>query len=285
MTAEDPPDDVTAPDHAAAVAAAQHAGHPRGHDYDKGSPHLRHASLRTVVEGRLRRLVGEQIAARESCRVLEVGAGHGTFTRCLLDAGAVVTVTEASADSAAYLRAQFAGSGDVEVIHDDSGEQILGSEGTWDLAVMTSVLHHIPDYLSFLDRLYVLIAPGGALFTVQDPLYYPNMPRFAHVAERGAYFSWRVTQGDVLRGARAQVRRRRGRYDDSDPSDLVEYHVVRKGVDERAIAELLSSRFADVDVFTYWSSQAPVWQWLGERTSIQTHFGVEARGRLPHEVA
>lgn len=266
-------------DHAAAVVAAQQTGHPQGHDYDTGSPHLRHAVLRSMVETRLRRLVAERIATGNPCRVLEVGAGHGTFTRCLLEAGASVTVTEASAASAAHLRRQLAASSRVEVVYDESGEQILASGRTWDLAVMTSVLHHIPDYLSFLDRLSLLIGPHGAIFTVQDPLYYPRMSRAAHLAERGAYFSWRVAQGDVRRGLRAHLRRSKGRYDDSDPSDLVEYHVVRQGVDEVAVAEVLSPRFEAVEVFTYWSSQAPVWQWLGQRTGLRTHFGVEARGR------
>ena len=275
MTANEPDD------HTAAVVAAQRAGHRQGHDYDKGSPHLRHASLRSDVERRLRRLVAEQLGVREGCRVLEIGAGHGTFTRCLLDAGAVVTVTEASAASAEHLQREFAATPDVEVVYDESGEQILDREGSWDMAVMTSVLHHIPDYLSFLDRLTGLLSPEGAIFTIQDPLYYPRMPRLAHLAERGAYYSWRVTQGDVLRGVRSHARRRRGEYDDGDPSDLVEYHVVRQGVDERAVAELLGTRFRDVDVFTYWSSQAPLWQWLGQRTPIRSSFGVEARGRLP----
>jgi phospholipid N-methyltransferase len=234
-----------------------------------------------MVETRLRRLVAEQIATASGCRVLEIGAGHGTFTRCLLDAGATVTVTEASAASAAHLRREFAGSGRVEVVHDQTGELILGSRRTWDLAVMTSVLHHIPDYVSFLDRLCALIGPQGAILTVQDPLYYPRMTRFAHLAERGAYFSWRLAQGDVRRGVHAHLRRRRGEYDDSEPSDLVEYHVVRLGVDEAAIAQILAPRFADVELFTYWSSQARVWQWLGQRSGIRTHFGVEARNRLP----
>ena len=267
-------------DHVAAVVAAQGAGHAAGHDYDEGSPHLRHSTLRSMVETRLRRLVAERLAHVGRCRVLEVGAGHGTFTQCLLDAGATVTVTEASAASVDHLRQTFANIDRVEVVHDESGEQVLASASTWDLAVMTSVLHHIPDYAGFLDRLCALVEPDGAIFTVQDPLYYPRMSRTAHLVERGVYFSWRLTQGDLGRGVRAHLRRRRGEYDDTDPSDLVEYHVVRQGVDERAVAELLGLRFQDVEVFTYWSTQAPLWQWLGERTRLRTQFGVEARGRL-----
>lgn len=261
-----------------AVVAAQDAGHAEGHDYDRGSPHLRHAHLRSMVEDRLRALVTARIAESGRCRVLEIGAGHGTFTACLVAAGAEVTVTEASAASAAHLRRTFEHSGRVEVRYDETGEEILAEERTWDLAVITAVLHHIPDYLGFLDRLCSLIGPGGSIFTVQDPTFYPRRSRLTHRADRGAYLAWRLFQGDYGRGLRTRLRRLRGVYDEHEPSDLVEYHVVRDGVDEEAIRRLLASRFAGVDVFTYWSTQAPVLQRLGERIGLVSNFGVQATG-------
>lgn len=264
-------------DHVDAVVAAQDSTHSSEWDYDIGSPHLRHDSLRTMVERRLRDLVRAAKERNGSCRVLEIGAGHGTFTQCLLEAGATITVTEASADSADHLRRTF---GDqIEVMHDKSGEQVLDSTTQWDLAVMSAVLHHIPDYLGFLDRLATLIADDGSIFTVQDPLYYPRMSRTSHVADRGSYFAWRLLQGNYGRGLSTRLRRLRGVYVDTNPSDLVEYHVVRDGVDEEAIAELLRRHFDEVEIFRYWSTQAPILQRLGERTRLACTFGIEATGR------
>jgi len=34
-----------------------------------------------------------------------------------------------------------------------------------------------------------------------------------------------------------------------------------------------------VEIFRYWSTQAKIWQRLGERTRMVTTFGVEATGR------
>ncbi|MEO6604726.1 MAG: methyltransferase domain-containing protein [Aeromicrobium sp.] len=265
------------PDHLQAVSRAQDAAHPDEFDYDKGSPHLRHTKLRTMVEARLTALVQQGIERSGSCKVLEVGAGHGTFTRCLLDAGAVVTVTETSSASAEHLRRFFGDS--IEVRFDETGEGILGEAAQWDMAVMTSVVHHIPDYLSFLERLAGLIVEGGTIFTVQDPLYYPRMSAFAHRFDRAAYYAWRLAQGNYGRGIATQLRRSRGVYLDTEPSDLVEYHVVRDGVDEEAIQSLLVKLFDDVEIFRYWSSQAPAMQRLGAVTPVKNTFGVEATRR------
>ena len=148
----------------AAVLRAQDHAHAEGHDYTKGSPHLRHDSLRLGIEARLRRLVRDAVARTGACRVLEIGAGHGTFTRTLLDAGATVTVTEASRASADHLLLEFACDDRVHVVHDESGEFLLDQAERWDLAVLISVVHHIPDYLAFFRGLQEVVAEGGAIF-------------------------------------------------------------------------------------------------------------------------
>lgn len=259
------------------VTAAQDIAHDAAHDYAKGSPHLAHPRLRAEIEGRLRRLVRDLIARNGSCRVLEVGAGHGTFTQLLLDAGAEVVVTEVSSASADHLRRVFAGDDRVEVRHDESGDDILRGEEEWDAAVMISVLHHIPDYLAFLDRLQGHISSGGAIFTAQDPLWYPRRTRPSHWASRGSYFVWRLAQGSYRQGLATRLRRLRRVYDHTAPSDLVEYHVMRQGVDEEAIRLLLAEQF-DVEVFCYWSSQGAFFHRAFEHTRLRSDFGVVATG-------
>jgi hypothetical protein len=257
------------------VFEAQDEAHASGHDYVKGSPHLRHPQLRGMIVARLQELVRASIQRTGDCRVLEIGAGHGTFTSTLVDAGAQVTVTEASAASAEHLEAAFAGTDRVRVIYDETGEQVLGLGETWDLAVIVSVLHHIPDYVGFLRKLEPKIAEGGSIFTVQDPLYYPRRSKLSHRVSRGSYLLWRAFQGDYKRGVATRLRRLRGVYDEAEPSDLVEYHVVRQGCDEEAVRDALADHF-DVEVFTYWSSQGPLFQKAFEKTGLRSDFGVEA---------
>ncbi len=260
---------------------AQDEGHGEGHDYVKGSPHLRHAALRSMVEDRLTGAVRATVERQGSCHVLEIGAGHGTFTDCLLAAGAKVTVTEASQASADLLRAKYAGDDRVEVFYDETGEEMLDGGRTFDAASCIAVLHHIPDYAVFVDRLSGLIAPEGWFFSVQDPLWYPRQPKRVHRTMRAAYLFWRLGQGNYGRGLRTRLRRLRGVYSETDPSDLIEYHVVRDGVDEEALRAVLSPRFGEVEVFTYWSTQSPLFYKLGARTSMCSEFGILAVQRQP----
>jgi hypothetical protein len=76
------------------------------------------------------------------------------------------------------------------------------------------------------------ITVGGAFVSFQDSLWYPRRSPGSLAVERGAYLLWRMGQGQLWRGVASVLRRRRGAYDETDPSDMIEYHVVRKGVDE-----------------------------------------------------
>jgi hypothetical protein len=261
------------------VLSAQEAGHGVGHDYVKGSPHLRHAKLRAMVEDRLTTAVGETIARQGLCHVLEIGAGHGTFTDCLLRAGAKVTVTEASEASANMLKVKYEGNDLVEVLYDETGEDVLTRGRSFDAVACISVLHHIPDYVSFVERLTACLNPSGWFFSVQDPLWYPRRPKRVHRATRIAYLAWRLGQGNFRMGLSTLVRRLRGVYSETNPSDLIEYHAVRDGVDELALHSVLSPRFDTVEVFTYWSTQSPLFYRLGARTQMRSEFGILAEGR------
>ncbi len=259
------------------VVATQNSAHGEGHDYVKGSPHLRHPQLRTMIADQLAALVGETIARKGSCHVLEVGAGHGTFSSFLLHAGARVTVTEASEASAATLTEKFAGRDDVEVFFDSTGGDIFERDDQFDGIVCAALLHHIPDYVTFVSDLTELIEPGGFFYSAQDPTYYPRRNRRTHVAQRGTYFLWRLGQGNYRRGLATRIRRVKGEWTETEASDLVEYHVVRDGVDEQALVTELEQHFDEVELFTYWSTQSPFFQRALARMKLPSEFGLIAR--------
>jgi SAM-dependent methyltransferase len=266
-----------------AMAALQEGRHGEGHDYDVGSPHLRHPSLRHEIVERIRGLVAEQYARRGSCRVLEIGAGHGSFTDHVVAVGAEVTVTEMSRPSLELLRSRFAYNPKVRLVYDADGEEVFRDAAEYDVVLCVSVLHHIPDYLGFVSRLADRVSEGGSFASFQDPIWYPRRSRANLALDRWSYYAWRLGQRNLWQGLSTRVRRARGVLDEGNPADMVEYHVVRQGVDDVALAELLEKRFADVDRWTYWSTQAPSLQAVGTRLGAHTTFGLVGRDRVAQD--
>lgn len=107
------------------MAQLQESEHGATRDYNHGSPHLAHPRLRAHIEEQLRALVEHHVSATGRCRVVEVGGGHGTFTDCLVEAGATVAVTEMSEPSAAHLKVRFAEVPAVTVTYDPDGTRAL----------------------------------------------------------------------------------------------------------------------------------------------------------------
>jgi hypothetical protein len=196
----------------------------------------------------------------------------------LVAAGAEVEVTEMSAPSVEVLRRRFRHNPRVTVTHDLDGSAVL-RDGPLGAAVCISVLHHIPDYLATVRRLVERIVPGGAFLCMQDPLWYPRRSHVSMALDRNSYLLWRLGQGEFRRGIATRARRMRGVYDEENEADMVEYHVVRQGVDEEALRMLLEPEFREVESRHYWSTQSGLLQGIGEVFFPPTTFGIIARNR------
>lgn len=94
-------------------------------------------------------------------QVLEVGAGHGTFTAILSARGVRVVATDVSRRCADVLRERFAGDERVTVLH--GGTDALAGLPPFDSAVLINVLEHIPDDDAALRDLAATLKPGGRL--------------------------------------------------------------------------------------------------------------------------
>lgn len=257
----------------------QESAYGSDRDYRQGSPHLQHWSLYDRLSDLLRSALAEVVDAGLPATVLEVGAGHGGYTEVALAAGASVTATELSRASVERLRDRYAHNPALTARFDPVGDLEVLGDGQFSLVVCASVLHHIPDYEAFL-RGPVLdhLAPGGSLVAFQDPLWYPTVGRVNRRADRWSFLAWRIAQGRYQQGLATQLRRLRGIYDEENPADMVEYHVVRQGVDERAVSAALEPSFASVNVGRYWSTPSGALQRLGTRAGLANTFYVVARG-------
>lgn len=248
-------------------------------DYTPGSPHLSHRSLNRALLNLTFGAIESATAAGLPPRVLEVGGGDGSITEPLLAKGLGVWSTEMSLASIAQLEERFGANDRFRAVHDADGDLTVLGQERFSSIVFASVVHHIPDYLTAIEEaISAHLSPGGSLVTIQDPLYYPRMRPLDLRMSSAAYLSWRVFQGGLLRGVRTRWQRTTKGLSDDRVGDAVEYHVVRDGVDERAIVSLLTPHFERVEVHPYWSSQGAPQQWTGEKLRLLNTFALVARG-------
>ncbi|MBV8361139.1 MAG: class I SAM-dependent methyltransferase [Deltaproteobacteria bacterium] len=256
-----------------------------GHDYSVGSPHLLHRKLHRQLVSATKSALTDVVARNLPRTVLEIGAGDGAFTESILAAGFRTTATEMSRPALAHLKQRFDLNPGFRAVFDPDGSlDVLGTQ-RFALIVCTAVLHHIPDYISALvSAIRNHLLDGGALVSFQDPMWYPTQPWKDWLADKACYFVWRLAQGNYRQGAKTRLRRAFGSLSQSEPADMVEYHVVRSGVNQTKILEMTNSVFESVHLISYWSTYSRLLQTAGEHLGIRNTFGIVALGCSPHKL-
>lgn len=248
--------------------------------YIDGSPHIKHLSLRLLYE----KLAGQVYSyAQRNTRnpfpkILDLGAGDGLATLIFLELGGTVTAADISEKQLAVLQNKCRHfNGKLEVRCGDI-EKIMETESnTYDIIVASSFLHHIPDYLGLIRKAVRRLAPSGQFFSFQDPLSYNTVGKPARIFSVLAYLSWRVFKGDLWGGLKRQIRRSNGVYLDNSVYDNAEYHVIRQGVDQNAIVNLLNNSGFKCNLIRYFSTQGRLLQSLGSVLGIKNTFAIVAQ--------
>jgi SAM-dependent methyltransferase len=96
-------------------------------------------------------------------RILEIGAGRGTFSRELRDLGESLTAVEPSARLIPALQEQVDGLTNVLVVSGVLSEIVYVADGNFDTAVMLKVLEHVEDDRSLLADISARLATGGTV--------------------------------------------------------------------------------------------------------------------------
>lgn len=248
--------------------------------YIDGAPHVKHAGIRALFHTLAARAVEHARLPGHAPRVLDLGAGDGWATLPFLDMGAAVVAVDVSAHQLQQLERWAVGRRGSLTTRCDEVSGFVASAGcAFDVVVLCSVLHHIPDYLDVVRRAARSVRAGGVFLSFQDLMRYDSLPVCSRAFNLVAYASWRCRGGDVLGGVGRRLRRSVGVYRHDCAADNVEYHLVRNGVDQDAIAAALEREGFDARVTTYFSTQSAAWQRLGDRLGIVNTFAVIAKRR------
>ena len=269
-------------DHIANMQKFQEQWHSAAHDYTVGSAHLKHRKLHQQLVFATKSALRDVVARNLPRTVLEIGAGDGTLTEPILAAGFRTTATEMSRPSLDELKERFDLNTAFSAVFDPDGSlRVLGQQ-RFALILFVSVLHHIPDYISaIVTALRDHLLDGGALVCFQDPMWYPAQLWKDWLADGACYFIWRVGQGNYLRGAKTRLRRAFGTLSLVEPADVVEYHIVRSGVDQTKILKMTNGVFESVRLISYWATPSGLLQTVGDRLGVRNRFGIVALGCIP----
>ena len=151
---------------------------PHGPSHRYMSPHLRHSSIVELLSSRLSSSIRDAFLAGLPPTLLEIGAGHGGYTERALAAGCSVTATEMSRASLVALDEKFTFNEEFRGVFDGDGSLAAIGSDRYSIILCSSVLHHIPDYIKFIEEcVFEHLEVGGIFLSFQDPLWYPRVGR------------------------------------------------------------------------------------------------------------
>lgn len=245
-------------------------------EYAVGAPHLSHASIRHLYEKLVLR-VFESASGQKKCPyILDLGAGDGTATLPFLQLGARVLAVDISERQMEQLRTKCAEFDDRLETRCEDMKKVLDNASRFDIVVMNSVLHHIPDYMSLIKRVSHILADDGVFMSFQDPMWKKTISKRDAIVSNFAYFVWRMGRGDILGGAWRRFRRALNIYSAESPHDNTEYHAVRNGVDQLGICKFFEQHGFVCKVIEYCSFHSAMLQPFGERLGVKNTFAIVA---------
>ncbi len=114
-----------------------------------------------------------ELLSKDHPHCLDVGAGTGNIALKLLGYDAAsITGVDLSKEMLSKLReklAQYKSKATVKLIARDIDSFLENNDQTFDFIVISSVLHHLPDYYATIKNLQQVLRPGGVIFITHEP--------------------------------------------------------------------------------------------------------------------
>lgn len=247
-------------------------------EYLNGSPHHKHDLLRKLYAKLVVQVFDGAKEHTNTPKILDLGAGEGSVTLTFLELGGKVVAVDISNSQLDALKIKCDHFGDMlEVRCEDINVTLKDKSEKYDIIIINSFLHHVPDYIGMIREVVEVLSPHGQFFSFQDPLRYDTNGIITATFCKLAYFCWRVFQGDLIGGLKRRIRRGRGIYLEGSVHDNAEYHVTRNGLDQEAIRGLFREQDFDCNIISYFSTQSRLFQHIGTLLGMTNTFAIIAK--------
>ena len=248
--------------------------------YIDGAPHIKHKQLRDLYARQVLQVYERAVANCAVPTVLDLGAGEGSVTLPFLELGCRVVAVDIAEGQLKRLESRCSVHSErLELKFQDLIETLVDTTRQYDIIVVNSLLHHIPDYSGLIRSALARLTPGGQMFSFQDPMRYSTASKASRMFGSLSYLLWRLGKKDVFAGVGRWMRRRRGVYLADSTHDNAEYHVIRDGVDQDAITALCAEAGFKCEVTTYFSTQSGLMQPIGSSLGVRNTFSMVAYRR------
>jgi len=144
-----------------------------------GSPHLKFRPLRDLYTSLVEATIRETGRLASELSVLELGAGDGLSSLPWLERRVPLTAVDPSSAMLARLASRAAGA-PLRTVVADADSFLKNARADFDVVCFVSMLHHIADYISLLQRSLDRLRPNGSFITFQDPLRYDRLAPLTH---------------------------------------------------------------------------------------------------------
>lgn len=137
--------------------------------YDLIHTEIFNLSEQKRIQGRLHEITNEY---SKNIKILEIGAGTGNVTLKLLDMGFKnITCVDISKDMLNILRKKLSDYKiDINLVVSDIDSYLNNNSKKSDLIIMSSVLHHLPDYIKTLRTMRKNLSNNGKIYATHEPM-------------------------------------------------------------------------------------------------------------------
>jgi ubiquinone/menaquinone biosynthesis C-methylase UbiE len=107
----------------------------------------------------------------ENVKALDIGTGTGNIALKLLDEKRIQSIIgiDLSKEMLEQLRIKIGENPKIELVNMDADLFLKANLEKFDLITVSSVLHHLPNYIASLDKIFSALAGGGVLAIFHEP--------------------------------------------------------------------------------------------------------------------
>lgn len=241
-------------------------------EYDQIHPHMRNAYEQGLQRDDIARMHRDIAAAPGVRSVLDIGCGTGNLTLQFLAAGWSVTALDLSAAMLEIVRTKVEAAGvpahRCTLVRSDVDTFLSQAPGRetaeYQVVAMSSVAHHLYDYLGSLEQLGARVAAEGFLYLIHEPVHQRELAMRFRPLRR----VWSVVPRGLDRLGRLLTPRGQTRVWAEQDTTLVDLHYHRDGISVISLKQRLTALgFELLSLVRYNAHETSLASWLDNRAA------------------